>query len=209
MMTAGREKLQAETRYNFSLEDGESKIIPWYWQSKDTDGENNSNFDLTNYPASEILWKSVCAGGYYCMDVFNEDSKGAVLGLTFLNLNKYNEDTFDTAVDIGTKINNTKSSVLSEIVQDTLKDDDISRQFVPHIKRVTLEPREADRKEGVLATGKEISPITTPFMRCLMISNLTPISSSKVTFQIEQNFYQYANGISEPTRSTVLTDEEA
>lgn len=208
-MTAGSEKLQSEARYNFSLEDGQSKIIPWYWQAKDTDGEVNTEFNLTNYPGSEIEWKSRCSGGYYCIDAFNEDAKGAVLGLTWLHLNKYNFDTFNSAVAISTNINNTKSSVISSIVQDTLKDDDISRQFVPHIKRVMLQPRESDKMEGNMPTGKETAPCETPFMKCLMISNLTPLTSSKVTFQIEQNFYQYSPGVAESTRGKVLSDTEA
>lgn len=209
-MTAGSEKLQSEHRYNFSLEDGESKIIPWYWQDLDTDGESNTDFNLeTNYPANRIEWKSRCSGGYYAMDVFNEDTKGAVLGLTWLHLNKYNFDTFDSAVDIGTKLNISKTSVLSEIIQDTLKDDDISRQFVPHIKRVTLAPRESAPESGNMPTGKGTAPCETPFMKCLMISNMTPLTSSKVTFQIEQNFYQYAPGVVTSSRGKVLHDTEA
>jgi hypothetical protein len=210
LMTAGSEKLQSETRWKFSLEDGQSKIVPFYWQKKDTDGEDNADFNLaTNYPANEILWKSRCSGGYLAIDAFNEDAKGAVLGLTWLHLNKYNFDTFDSAVDIGTKLNIAKSSVLTEILQDTLKDDDISRQFVPHIKRVTMEPREAAPVERQLPTGKETAQIETPFIKALIISNLTPITTSKVTFQVEQNFYQYAPSTSLPTRSKVLTDDEA
>lgn len=210
LMTAGSEKLQSEHRYDFELEDGESKIIPLYFQKRDTDGEINTDFDLsTNYPAIEIEWKSRCSGGYYSMDVFNEDAKGAVLGLTWLHLNKYNFDLFDSAVDIGTKLNIGKSNVLTEIVQDTLKDDDISRQFVPHIKRVTLAPRESAPEEGNMPTGKGTAPIETPFIKALMVSNLTPLTSSKVKFQIEQNIYQYAPGVTTSSRGKVLHDEEA
>lgn len=210
LMTAGAEKLQSETRYNFSLEDGQSKIIPFYFQKKDTDGETNTEFDLsTNYPANEIEWKSRCSGGYFSLESYNEDSKGATIGLTWLVLNKYNFDTFNSAVTISSKLNIAKSSVVSEIIQDTLKDDDISRQFVPHVKRVPLQPREFHFEQGNMPTGKQTAPCETPFMKCLIVSNLTPLSSSKVSFQIEQNFYQYAPGVVTSSRGKVLHDDEA
>jgi hypothetical protein len=210
LMTAGAEKLQSETRYNFTLEDGQSKIVPFYWCKKDTDGEDNTDFDLsTNYPGSEILWKSRCSGGYMAMQVVNEDAKGALLGLTWLKLNKNNFDLFDSAVDMGTKLDIGKSAVISEIVQDTLKNDDISRQFVPHIRYKALGPRQNNFEEGVLPTGKRTAPCETPFIKALMISNLSKQTSSSVQFQIIQNFYQYAPGVSTSTRSKVLSSTEA
>jgi hypothetical protein len=209
-MTAGAEKLQSETRYNFTLQDGQSKIIPFYYQKRDTDGEINTDFDLsTNYPANEILWKSRCSGGYFNMLSQNEDSNGALLGLTWLVLNKYNFDTFSSAVDIPTKLNITKSSVLSEIVQDTLKNDDISRQFVPHIKYVPMQPKFQHFEEGNLPSGKKTAPCETPFIKCLMVSNMTPQTASSVKIQIAQNFYQYSPGVSVSTRGKVLHSDEA
>lgn len=211
LMTAGSEKLQSEHRYEFELEDGESKIIPLYFQKKDTDGEDNTDgFDgSTNWPAIEIEWKSRCSGGYYSLEAYNEDAKGAVLGLTWLVLNKHNWKNFDDVVDIGTNIFGTKTSVISSIIQDTLKDDDQSRNFVPHIRRMAMQPRELHFEEGNMPTGKETAPIETPFLKALMISNLTPITSSKVTFQIEQNMYQYAPGVVTSSRGKVLHDTEA
>jgi len=209
-MTAGAEKLQSETRYNFTLEDGQSKIIPLYFQKKDTDGETNTDFDLsTNYPGSEILWKSKCSGGYFNLLTQNEDSNGALLGLTWLVLNKYNFDTFDSAVDIGTKLNIAKGSVLSEIVQDTLKNDDISRQFVPHIKYTPMQPKFQHFEEGNLPSGKKTAPVETPFIKALMVSNLTPQTSSSVKCQVVQNFYQYSPGVTTSTRGKVLSSTEA
>jgi predicted lipoprotein with Yx(FWY)xxD motif len=210
LMTAGSEKLQSEHRYNFELEDGESKIIPLYFQKKDTDGEDNTNFDgSSNWPAIEIEWKSRCAGGYYSLEAYNEDAKGAVLGLTWLVLNKHNHSNFDTAVDITDNILGSKTSVISSIVQDTLKNDDISRNFVPHIKRLPMQPRELHFEEGNMPTGKGTAPIETPFLKALMVSNLTPITTSKVSFQIEQNIYQYAPGVVTSSRGKVLHDTEA
>lgn len=209
-MTAGAEKLQSETRYNFTLEDGQSKFIPFYFQKKDTDGETNTDFDFsTNYPANEILWKSKCSGGFMAMETQNEDAQGALLGMTWCVLNKSNYDLFDTAVDIGTKVNISKSSVVSEIMQDTLKDDDISRQFVPHIKYVPMQPRFHHFEEGNLPTGKKTAPCETPFVKGLIVSNLTKQTSSSVKFQVIQNFYQYSPGVATSTRGKVLQSDEA
>lgn len=210
LMTAGAEKLQSESRYSFTLEDGQSKIIPFYFQKKDTDGETNTDFDLTtNYAGQEILWKSRCSGGYYNLLTQNEDSQGALLGLTWLVLNRKNFDLFDNHVDIPTKLNISKSSVLSEIVQDTLKDDDESREFVPHIKYVDLQARQQHFEEGNLPTGRKTSPCETPFIKALMVSNLTPQSTSSVKCQVVQNFYQYSPGISTSTRGKVYSSTEA
>lgn len=210
LMTAGSEKRQQETRYNFTLEDGQSKIVPFYFQKLDTDGENNTKFDIsTNYPASEIDWKSRCSGGYFNLSSFNEDVNGALLGLTWLVLNKHNIESFDTGVGVGAKIDISQSSVLTEIIQDTLKDDDLTRQFVPHIKYTPMQAKFMHFEEDVLPTGKQTSQVTTPFMKCLMISNLTPITTSSVTCQVIQNFYEYTPGVSVPTRGIVDTSEEA
>lgn len=209
LMTAGSEKLQSESRYKFTLTDGESKILPLYWQNKDTDGEDNADFEMsTNWPAQQILWKSRCSGGYYNLLMQNTEVNGALLGLTWLGLNKANFDDFDAAVDIGTKLDISKTSVLSEIIQDTLKDDDISRQFVPHIKYAAIPTKGTNFEEGVLPTGLKTNQALTPRIKALMISNMSPVTSS-VTFQMVQNFYQYSPGVATSTRGNVLTSEEA
>lgn len=208
LMTAGSEKLQSETRWKFTLANGKSKVIPFYWQDKDTDGEVNADFTLSNYPANRIDWKSRCAGGYYNMLIQNTEVNGALLGLTWLGLNKQNFDTFDTALDVLTNVNMAKTTVYDGIIQDTLKNDDISRQFVPHIKYQALPVKGTHFEEGVLPTGKKTNPITTPFIKALMVSNLTPVTSS-VTFQIVQNYYEYSPGVSIPTRSVVNVSDEA
>lgn len=64
LMTAGSEKLQSYGDWSFELEDGESKIVPHYWQDKDTDGETNSEFNPhAEFAFNQIDWKSRCAGG--------------------------------------------------------------------------------------------------------------------------------------------------
>lgn len=208
LMTAGSEKLQSETRYNFTLTEDTSKIIPLYWQDKDTDGESNTDMDFsTNYPATRVNWKSRCAGGYYNLTAFNTDSNGALLGLTWVTLNKYNFDDFDTALDLQTNIDNTKTSVISGIVQDTLKNDDVSRQFVPHIKYIPLQTKATHFEEGILPSGKGTAPWTTPFAKLLVISNYTPLSTSSVTCNLVQNFYEFSPGTSTSTRSVVEVQE--
>lgn len=191
-MTTGREKVQNEHRYEFTITDGQSKIVPLYWQNHDKEGTSNSDFNLTsNYPAAEILWKSRCSGGYYYIGTWNTETNGALLGLTWLGLNESNFQYFDAVVDIPTKLNTSKTSVLSEIIQDTLKDDVKGRRFVPHVRHVPLPTKGFDFVDGNLPTGLGTDPADTPRIKALMISNLTPVTSS-VTFQVYQNFFQYA-----------------
>lgn len=208
LLTAGAEKLQSETRWNVTIADGESKIIPFYWQDLDTDGESYADLKLdTNYLASRINWKSRCPGGYYFLAAYNNDTNGALLGLTWLTLNRHNYDEFDAALDIQTNIDNSKTAVISGIVQDTLKNDDISRQFVPHIKYVPLAAKQMHWEDGILPTGLRTAPCTTPFVKALMVSNLTPLTTSSVTLQIAQNFYEYSPGTSTSTRGVVEVQE--
>lgn len=198
LMTAGSEKLESSYRYSFTLEDGQSKLVPLYFSKTDTDGENSADeyFDLTtNYPSQEILWKSRCSGGYYSMTAYNQDVNGAKLGITMIRLNKYNVDLFPDS-KIGAK-----SAVLSEILQDTLKKDDATRQFVPHMKEVVLQTKQTHHEEGNMPTGHETNPITTPGAKYMLISNLTPITSSSVVIQMRGDFYQYSPGVSTSTRS--------
>lgn len=208
LLTAGAEKLQSETRWNFTIADGESKIIPFYWQDKDTDGESNADFLLdTNRVANRVLWKSRCPGGYYHIAAYNGDTNGALLGFTWVTLTKHNVDLFDGVLDIQTYFDDTDSHVYSGIIQDTLKDDDVSRQFVPHIKYQPLAAKQMHFEEGIMPSGKKTAPWTTPYIKALMVSNLTPLTSSSVVFQVCQNFYQYSPGTSTSSRSVVLTQD--
>lgn len=205
LMAAGAEKLQSEARYSFTLADGESKILPIFWNDKDTDGESNTDLDLsTNYAAQRVLWKSRCAGGYYFLAGYNNDTNGALLGLTWLTLNKQNYDDFDSVYDIQTNIDNSKTSVISAIVQDILKDDDLTRNFVPHIKFQPLAAKQMHWEEGVMSSGKKTAPWTNPYVKALIISNMTPLTTSSVTLQFGINFYQYAPGITTSSRSVQL-----
>ena len=201
-MTAGAEKLQASHRWSFELDKGKSKIVPFYYARTDTDGDNldNEYFSLAgDYPASEILWKSRCSGGYASITAYNKVSNGAKLGLTWLRLNKYNYDIFPTG-----KIGN-KASTLDEILQDTLKDDLDTRMFVPHMREVILQARQTMHEEGNLPTGMGTAPCTTPGLKAIIISNLSTIDDTDISIQIRQDFYQYSPGIATSTRDTSLT----
>lgn len=194
-MTAGSEKLQSYFDWDFQLEDGESKIIPWYWQNVDTDAEVNSSFEPhSEFGANQINWKSRCAGGYYKMDIYNEDSQGAVLGLVDLHLTKNNISEFP-ASKFGSK-----ASVLVENLFDELKSDDKTRQFVPHVTYLPIPPKQLHHEEGIMETGKKTNPITTPFLKGTIVFNATPLSTSKLTFNITQDFYEYSPGVTTSTR---------
>ncbi len=187
LMTAGNEKFEHYMKWSFQLEDVESKFIPQYFQTYDTDAENNTGFlPHSEYEALRIQWKSRCSGGYYNMAIYNADTNGALLGLIPITLNRHNFDYWPSS-----KFGN-KASVLAENLYDELKSDDKTRQFVPHVKYVALAPKQMHFEEGVLPTGKETNPVLTPFLKGLLVVNMTHLSTSKLDFQMIQDFYEYS-----------------
>ena len=206
-MTAGSEKRQQDSRYNFNLRAGRSKIVPFYFCKRNSDGsiDNNEYFNLTaNYPNQEINWKAKCSGGYYSLTAFNREAVGQKLGLTLFSLNKANVDLM-----LSGKMQN-KSGTLNEILQDTLKDDVDARRFVPHMKEVVIQPRMVHHEEGNMPTGKGTNPVTTQGMKGMIISNITPITAASnggIEIQIRQDFYQYEPGIGIPSRATFDSEE--
>lgn len=197
LMTAGSEKLQSYGDWSFELEDGESKVVPHYWQSYDTDGEENTEFNPhSEFAFNQINWKSRCAGGYYKMDVYNLDTNGVVIGLIDLHLTK------ETISDWPSSKFGSKSSVLAENLFNELKSDDKLRKFVPHVRYLKIPPKQLHSEEGVLESGKESNPITTPFLKGTIMFMDTGITSAKVRVQMKQDFYEYAPGVAVPTRAT-------
>lgn len=200
-MTAGNEKLAHYFKWSFNLEDGESKFIPHYFQTYDTDAENNSSFlPHSEFEALRIQWKSRCSGGYYNMAIWNGDVNGALLALIDLRLNRQNMDYFPAS-----KLDKDKATVLAENLYNELKSDDKTRQFVPHVKYVALAPKQMHFEEGVLPTGKETNPITTPFLNGLLVVNLTPLTTSTLDFQMIHDFYEYSPS---GAQSTIATHQD-
>lgn len=203
LMTAGSEKLQSYFKWSFQLEDGESKMIPHYWQDVDTDAETNASFNPdAEFAANQINWKSRCAGGYYKMDIYNEDTNGVVLGLVDVHLTKNNISEWPSS-----KFGN-KASVLTENLYNELKSDDKTRQFVPHVRYLAIPPKQLHHEEGILETGKKSNPITTPFLKSTMMFMDTTLTSAKVTVDITQDFYEYSPGVTTSTRRTTENTPE-
>lgn len=197
LMTAGNEKFEHYMKWDFQLEDGESKVIPQYFQTYDSDAENNSGFlPDSEFEALRIQWKSRCAGGYHNLAIWNEDVNGALLGLIPITLTRQNFDYWPSS-KFGTK-----SSVLSENLFNELKSDDKTRQFVKHVKYVALAPKQMHFEEGVLPTGHETNPIETPFLKFLLVVNFTPLTTSQLTFQMIQDFYEYSPSGAQSTLTT-------
>ena len=208
LMAAGAEKLQTERRLAFTLTDGEFKIVPLYWQDKDINGDAYADFTLTDAnPAARVNWKSRCAGGYYYMAMYNNDTNGALLAMNWIVLNKHNYDDFDAVFDIQTYFDNATTAVHSGNWQDLAKADDRTRSFVPHVKYRPLAAKQMHFEEGILPTGKKTNPWTTPYIKALVISNVSRPSTSSVTVEIEQNYYEYSPGVSTSARATQETKE--
>lgn len=109
LMTAGNEKFEHYMKWDFDIEDQQSKFIPQYFQTYDTDAENNTSFlPDSEFEALRIGWKSRCSGGYYNMAIYNNDTNGALLGLIPITLNRQNMDYWPAS-----KFGN-KASILSE-----------------------------------------------------------------------------------------------
>lgn len=205
LMTAGNEKFEHYMKWDFQLEDGESKFIPQYFQTYDTDAENNSSFlPHSEFEALRIQWKSRCSGGYHNMAIYNADTNGCLLGLIPITVNRQNMDYFPTS-----KLDTSKSGVLAENLYDELKSDDKTRQFVPHVKYVALAPKQMHFEEGVLPTGKETNPILTPFLKGLLVVNMTHLSTSVLNFQMIQDFYEYSPSGAQSTLSVAQDTPES
>jgi len=195
------EKLTHDIEYEFKIAKGKSKIITWYHQEKDTDGEVDGFSLHANNAASKIDWKSRCMGGYYNLTVTNVSDVGALVGITNITLNKYNkslftgETTANAALTEDPRINAGQNDV-----HDALRDEDDTRQFVPHIKYQTLDARLQHNQSGIMPTGKKIAPFTTPYLKATIYTNKSA-TDAELHFKVIQSFYEYAPGVTTPTRT--------
>ena len=84
-MTAGSEKRQQDSRYNFNLRAGRSKIVPFYFCKRNSDGsiDNNEYFNLT---AMQLAEKGIKGAGKVTNPVTTQGMKGMIISnLTPIN----------------------------------------------------------------------------------------------------------------------------
>lgn len=200
VVAISHEKLTHDIEYEFILPKGKSKIITWYHQEKTTDGETDGFGLHANNGASELLWKSRCMGGYYNITVTNTSDVGALIGKTHIMLNKYNKDLFLAEPTATAALRqDPKADANQDDVHDALRDDDDTRQFVPHIQYLTLDARLQAHNHGVLPTGHKIAPFTTPYLKATIYTNKSA-TDAILHFKVIQSFYEYALGVATPTR---------
>lgn len=200
VIAVSHEKLTHDIEYDFELPRGKSKIITWYHQELDADGDNDGFGLHANNVASQLSWKSRCMGGFYLMQVVNKSDTAALIGKTHIMLNKYNKDLFLAESSAASCLRqNPYDNASIDDVHDALRDDERTRQFVPHIEYLTLDARLSAKNEGIMKTGKDTAPMTTPFLKATIYTNKS-VEDTTLSFKIVQSFYEYASGSTVPTR---------